>query len=553
MKDSASKMTESDRPPESRRANAPYRTLRSGTYFGAVIGLACALALSGLWLPPLVVAVVAGVLMLGMGVLVWRRQRVVRIMADPRWRDVMPCYLSVQDRDLRILETNQLFRQDFGAGIGQRCYRIYKDRETPCPDCPVLKTFADGENHRREETVVTNAGEVADVIVTSAPLRNRKGETVAVVEMSTNITQSKQLHDELDRSRRHFKRLFDVVPCYISVQNSNYQVVESNQLFKEDFDWAEGKHCYRLYKGRDSVCPNCPVEKTFADGKVHSSEEQVITKDGRQADMIVYSMPVHDVHGEISAGREVSTDISEVKRLQHELAMVGLAVAGMTHRMKNILTGLEGGIFVVDTGFEMDDQTMVDEGWQMVTRNIAKVSQIAKDLLYCAKEREPKWLDDVSPQAILKDVHELYHARAATEGIELELDLDDPPQTGRFDPEALHSLVLNLTSNAVDACRFDPDTAKQHRIILRCRFKPSGATVIEVEDNGAGIPKEESHKVFQAFFSVKGTEGTGIGLLVVQRVAEAHDAALSFSTEEGVGTTFQVEFPPADKRRDSTV
>jgi len=538
-------MSESDRPPVSRRARAPYRPLRSTVYFAAVILLASALALSGLWLPPLAVAIVAGILMLLMGVLVWRRQRVLRIMADPRWRDVMPCYLSVQDRDLRILETNQRFREDFGPAIGAHCYRSYKDRHTPCPDCPVLKTFADGQSHRSEETVVTNSGQVANVLVTSAPLRDRKGHTVAAVEMSTNITESTQLHNELVRSRKHFKRLFDVVPCYISIQNSDFEVIESNELFKHDFASAEDRHCYRMYKGRDSICPNCPVEKTFADGKVHSSEEQVITKDGRQADMIVYSMPVENEAGEISSVMEVSTDISEVKRLQHELAMVGLAVAGMTHRMKNILTGLEGGIFVVNTGFEMAEQTMVDEGWQMVTRNVTKVSQIAKDLLYCAKERPPKWDDEVSPHAILRDVHELYDARASSEGVELVLDLDDPPRRGRFDADALHSLVLNLAANALDACRFDPATDKQHRIILRCATQESGATLIEVEDNGAGIPDDVSHKVFQAFFSVKGTEGTGIGLLVVQRVAEAHDAKLSFNTEEGVGTTFRVLFPPS--------
>ncbi len=547
MKGQKKRMSESDRPPVSRRARAPYRPLRSTVYFGAVILLASALALSGLWLPPLAVAIVAGILLLLMGVLVWRRQRVLRIMADPRWRDVMPCYLSVQDRDLRILETNQRFRQDFGPAIGEHCYRIYKDRHTPCPDCPVLKTFADGQSHRSEETVVTNSGQVANVLVTSAPLRDRKGHTVAVVEMSTNITESTQLHNELVRSRKHFKRLFDVVPCYISIQNSDFEVIESNELFKHDFASAKDKHCYRMYKGRDSLCPDCPVEKTFADGKVHSSVEQVLTKDGRQADMIVYSMPVEDEDGTISSVMEVSTDISEVKRLQHELAMVGLAVAGMTHRMKNILTGLEGGIFVVNTGFEMDDQTMVDEGWQMVTRNVTKVSQIAQDLLYCAKERTPKWDDDVSPQAILRDVHDLYDARASTEGVELVLALDDPPKLGRFDADALHSLVLNLTANALDACRFDPATGKQHRIILRCATQPSGATLIEVEDNGAGIPDDVSHKVFQAFFSVKGTEGTGIGLLVVQRVAEAHNAELSFDTEEGVGTTFRVVFPPSDR------
>jgi signal transduction histidine kinase len=272
----------------------------------------------------------------------------------------------------------------------------------------------------------------------------------------------------------------------------------------------------------------------------------VVTQDGRQAEMLVHSMPIYDGDGKIDRVMEVSTNITEVKRLQRELGMVGAAVAGMTHRMKNILTGLEGGIFVVNTGFEMGDDSMVDDGWDMVKRNVAKVSRIAKDLLYCAKEREPAPKEGVCPASILADVHELYRDRAKAEGIELSLDLPDEPHTGCYDEDGLHSLVLNLTANAVDACRFDTATNKKHKIVLRCNEDADANTVIEVEDNGGGIADDVSHKVFRGFFSVKGTEGTGIGLLVVQKVAEEHGGSVSFSTREGEGTTFRVVLPPLD-------
>jgi len=358
------------------------------------------------------------------------------------------------------------------------------------------------------------------------------------------ITESTELQDELDRSREHFQHLFDVVPCYISVQNRDYEIVETNELFRKDFGDSGGQRCYRVYKGRESICPGCPIKKTFEDGRIHSSEEAVVTKDGRRAEMIVYSMPIHNGGGQIARVMEVSTNITEVKRLQRELGMVGAAVAGMTHRMKNILTGLEGGIFVVNTGFEMGDESMVDDGWDMVERNVGKVSRIAKDLLYCAKERDPQPKDGVCPADVLRDVSELYGARAQAEGIELAIEVPNEPTSGRFDEDGLHSLVLNLTANAVDACRFDPATGKKHRIVLRCNEDADANTVIEVEDNGGGIADDVSHKVFRGFFSVKGTEGTGIGLLVVQKVAEEHGGSVSFSSSEGEGTTFRVVLPP---------
>ena len=76
----------------------------------------------------------------------------------------------------------------------------------------------------------------------------------------------------------------------------------------------------------------------------------MVTSDGGQANVVVYSMPIRDQHGEIEAVMEVSANITEVKRLQHQLAMMGLAVAGMAHRIKNILMGLEGGVYIINDG-----------------------------------------------------------------------------------------------------------------------------------------------------------------------------------------------------------
>jgi PAS domain S-box-containing protein len=339
-------------------------------------------------------------------------------------------------------------------------------------------------------------------------------------------------------------RYRDLMPVYMSVQDRSYRILEANEPFERDFGERIGGRCYAAYKGRDSICPSCPVAKTFVDGQVHSSEEVVVTRDGRQASMLVHSVPIFDEKGFITSVMEVSTNVTEVKRLQRELALMGLAVAGTAHRIKNILMGLEGGIFVVNTGFETKDESTVTEGWEMVERNVANVSRIVKDLLYCSKERVPKFQDGVSPRATVCQAYELFRARAASEGIELRLEAEGQGEPGRFDPEALLNMVTNLVANALDACRFDLDEKKpQHTIVLRCLRAEGGATEIEVSDNGTGIPDDASHKVFENFFSTKGTEGTGLGLLVVQKVAEEHGGSVSFTSHPGQGTTFRVTLP----------
>jgi signal transduction histidine kinase len=250
---------------------------------------------------------------------------------------------------------------------------------------------------------------------------------------------------------------------------------------------------------------------------------------------------------------EVATDITQVKELQDRLTVIGRAVAGMAHRVKNILMGLEGGMFVVGTALRSGDQVTLDRGWEMIERNVDRVSHVVKDLLYCSKKRDAELRDAVIVEDIAREVWELFRERAAADGIDLRLEVGaDHPR--RVDPDGMHSLVTNLVANAIDACRFDPDESKErHAIELRVDSGEDRELVVEVSDDGAGISSEDAERVFEDFFSTKGTEGTGLGLLIINRVVEQHTGSIDFHTRPGEGTRFVVRIPwdvpePADGR-----
>lgn len=111
--------------------------------------------------------------------------------------DEMPCYLSVQDRDLRITASNRLFKEHFGDEIGCHCYRIYKHRDTPCQECPVASTFEDGQPHQTEEVVTSKTGAQYNILTWTAPIRDQTGKVIQVMEMATDITQIRKLQDHL--------------------------------------------------------------------------------------------------------------------------------------------------------------------------------------------------------------------------------------------------------------------------------------------------------------------------------------------------------------------
>ena len=332
-----------------------------------------------------------------------------------------------------------------------------------------------------------------------------------------------------------------MVPCYISVHDRNFNILQTNEMFKRDFGDRDGQKCYRVYKGAEQVCKDCQVEKTFRDGEVHSSEEVVVTKDGQEANVIVYTSPIRDEAGDIYAVMEMSTNITEVKRLQRELILMGQTVASMAHTIKNLLMGLEGGIFVVSTALEQKDDDLLMEGWDMVHRNVDKVSHMVKDLLYCAKEREHRF-KKVDPAGIAREVYDLFEDKAKTDEIELRLEVEDGIPEAELDPDAVHNLLSNLISNAIDACKFD-FSKQEHWICLRASPQQPDQVVYEVADNGKGIPAEWSTRVFDNFFSTKGDKGTGLGLLVARKVVQEHHGEIGFTSEPNEGTTFRVTLP----------
>ena len=111
--------------------------------------------------------------------------------------DHLPCYVSIQDRDLRILFVNESFRRDFGDGTGKLCHTVYKGSPDLCPNCPVRKTFQDKRVHITEETVQLSNGKISQIFIQASPILDENGNVTAVIEMATNITQIKLDRKEL--------------------------------------------------------------------------------------------------------------------------------------------------------------------------------------------------------------------------------------------------------------------------------------------------------------------------------------------------------------------
>ena len=451
--------------------------------------------------------------------------------------DAMPCYLTVQDRSLRIIDANEKFKHEFGEIDHRYCYQIYKNRSEKCEICPVERTFRDGESHHSQEKVTNIHGKDVWVIVYTTPIRDDQGNVTAVMEMSTDITDNIILENQLRESQQKYHLLFEEVPCFISIQDKDLRIVEANRMHREAFGTSYGSKCYEVYKHRKTECEPCVIQQTFRDGKIHTHEEVVTSQDKKRMNVMVYTAPIRDANGNIEKVVEMSADITQIRQLQDKLSSVGLLIGTISHGIKGLLNGLDGGIYLVNSGLKKNDRDRIDQGWEIASRNIRRIRSMVMDILYYAKDREPQW-EDLSVKEVIEEVRGLFEERAEKQNIKFKCRVDT--DNGKFEADrlAVRSLLLNLLDNSLDACRVDLKKA-DHTIIFETRSDPDNI-IFQVSDNGIGMDRETREKALSLFFSSKGSGGTGLGLFIANKIAQSHGGAIEIESKENEGCKFIV-------------
>ncbi len=590
------------------------------------------------------------------------RKKKKRLLAEQSLLEAIeqvPFNIAIIDREYRVVDANENFKEYFGPWEGKYCYQVYKGLNEPCPTCQANQTFLDGMVRVADESGHDRHGRACHYVVHMAPLKDGKGDIPYLVEMSTDLTATR-------RWQREYNLLFERVPCYVAVIDRDYKIIRANEKFRKAFGESTGEFCYQVYKRRNSPCPDCPAAESFRDGKEHVGTQVGQLRDGSTAHYVMSTAPLaklsdgsahvieiaadithvvnlkeelheaHDLYESLirnqasgivvldeekkvklinpvgyeilalgsadivgidqlqqmlpafffedheddgddvsdwnettirnSRGEEIPVllrtveltsgnknlgraafmrDLRPIKALEKEkldaerLAAVGQTVAGLAHTIKNLLMGLEGGMYMVDTGMRKGNADRIAEGWEVLQTNFEKTTTLVKDFLSFAKGRLPdlKWTD---PNDLMQAIYDLYQDTASQQGVKLRLDLKQDIDAVFLDPEGIEASLTNLLSNGIDAVILRGNDDGQ--VVLSTRDEGSDL-IFEVKDNGCGMDWDVKQKIFTTFFTTKGGEGTGLGLLTTRKIIQEHYGKIEVDTVEGVGTTFRVRLP----------
>ena len=343
-------------------------------------------------------------------------------------------------------------------------------------------------------------------------------------------------------SEKKYQQLFDEVPCFIFTLNKDYLITDSNKKFNDYFGNNIGEYCFGICKNRDDPCPRCPVRESYEDGKNHVLESEIISSDGVKHIVLAWTAPIRDARGNIIKVLVMLTDITEVRQLEDHLSSLGVMIGSISHGIKGLLTSLDSGMYLLNSGFKKGDMTRISEGLEISNQITERIKKLVLDILYYTKTRRPVW-QKVSARGFIDAVLMPIVPAAGKSNIRLQLNVQCETHDDYFeiDEKSLQSAFINILENSIDACT-DSDKSTPRSILFHCRIKPN-KIIFLIKDNGKGMDAMTLKNIFTIFFSSKGQQGTGLGLYITNKVIEQHSGEIKVRSSPDTGTKFLIKMP----------
>jgi signal transduction histidine kinase len=220
---------------------------------------------------------------------------------------------------------------------------------------------------------------------------------------------------------------------------------------------------------------------------------------------------------------DVATRLNAISRL----------TGGVAHEIKNPLNAIALRLDLVRAKLGAPEEELAPE-LDILSKEVLRLDRVVKTFLDFSRPVEVHF-QDVDLAGLVEEVARLMTPQARLAGITLDLENHSGPAVMRADADMIKQVILNLVTNAMEAMR------DGGRLRLTVGRGPDSVT-LEVADSGPGIPASLRDKVFQLYFTTK-ARGSGIGLAMTYRAVQMHNGTIAFTSEEGQGTTFQLQFP----------
>ncbi|MBF0450843.1 MAG: PAS domain S-box protein [Candidatus Magnetomorum sp.] len=472
----------------------------------------------------------------------------------------LPCFITIQDRQFHLLDYNQEFASRFDPKIGDYCFHSYKGRNEKCDNCPVEKTFNDGASHYSEEKGQDKDGNMQYWVVKTAPIFNKKGEVIAAVEMNLDITRSKRLEAELEKSEKKYYAIFNNIPNPVFIIDfDTLQILDCNESALTEY--AYEKNTLQKMSFLNLFSPN---DRLHYESVIKTSDCLTKIEHFRQDGTPLYvniRISPSDYPGKkvlVITTSDITDMLEAERQLTHasKMATLGEMATGIAHELNQPLTVMKtaSNFFIRKIKKnETIQQSIFEELSRKIDANVDRSTKIINNMRQFARKSK-LLLEPINVNCVMEKTVEIFSQQLKVRGIELVWNIEDNLPPVMADVGRLEQVLINLILNARDAIDiFDKQTqAKIEKKITINATCQSSNIIIKVSDTGPGIPESIKNKIFEPFFTTKEVgKGTGLGLSISYGIMKDFGGDIQVNSRQTGGTCFTLSLPIQEKTNES--
>jgi histidine kinase len=467
--------------------------------------------------------------------------------------DLVPCFITVQDKNFKILKYNNEFAINFDSKEGDYCFKAYKDRKEKCVNCPMEKTFLDGNIHFDEQIGLNKDKTTFHWIVKTAPIKNSKGEVIAAMEMSINITRQKQLQEQLETSEKKYCAIFNNIPnCIFVLDSDTLKIRDCNESVEFNYGYKKkeliNKLFTSLFMDKDKTeCASLIKTKNNLEKIQHKHKDGSTLFTNIKVSLLEYQ----DGNKFIVSCTNITEKIETEQQLiqASKLATLGEMATGVAHELNQPLSVIKtASTFImkkISKNEQINDDTLATL-LKKVDNNVDRASGIINHMRQFSRKSGLK-MEKIQINDVVTSAFHVFHQQLKIRGIKVLKETDQNLPVIIGDPNRLEQVFINLILNARDAIeekwgdREDQSDAK--KIIIRTYFDKKHVFV-EVIDTGTGINDTIAEKIFEPFYTTKEVgKGTGIGLSISYGIIKDCKGIIYTDREKKDGAAFIIKFP----------
>jgi PAS domain S-box-containing protein len=481
--------------------------------------------------------------------------------------DAAPARVCVIDRDRRYLYVNREFAEFAGRNateiIGLTTTELLGAELVAKLD-PIADRAMAGEVVKMEGWVDYKRNGRRYINYTFSPFGQPGMPSDAFINSMRDLTELKRREEEAAAQRAHLRAILEGIADGVNIVGPDARLVLANRGFMKMYGFPQELAAAgtpiadfvrqrvrrsEFYDGEDSArtedeliaarvaqIMNAPVgrfEETRPDGRCIEVRRERLP-DGT----LVNTYIDITARREAERARRASRD---ALRRNERLSAIASLLAGVAHEINNPLAVVAAQALLLA---EEAEGTPLAERAEKVRAAAERCGRIVSSLLASARQRPPR-RDPIDLRRAVEAGLDLTVETARAAGIELTVDLAQGLPPLRGDADQIAHVVGNLVGNARAALAGMESEERPRRITVALRQEGTQA-VLEVADNGPGVPPGLRERVFDPFFTTKPDgEGTGVGLALCRTIAKAHGGSVAVEETPGGGATFVVKLPLA--------